>query len=79
MVLAVNVAEVVLAATLTEDGTVNRDEVLLESVTTVLLAVGLSAGATIYAKGTLSAKGSTLHAAMSSAWQFLLAAVWLGA
>jgi drug/metabolite transporter (DMT)-like permease len=39
----------------------------------------LSAGATIYAKGTLSAKGVTLHAAMSSAWQFLLAAVWLEA
>ena len=36
-VLAVNVAEVALAATLTEDGTVNRDEALLESVTTVLL------------------------------------------
>ena len=37
LVLAVNVAEVTLAATLTEDGTVNRDEALLESVTTVLL------------------------------------------
>ena len=36
-VLAVNVAEVALAATLTEDGTVNRDAALLESVTTVLL------------------------------------------
>ena len=36
-VLAVNVAEVALAATLTEAGTVNRDEALLESVTTVLL------------------------------------------
>ena len=34
---AVNVAEVALAATLTEDGTVNRDEALLESVTTMLL------------------------------------------
>ena len=38
-VLAVNVAEVALAATLTEDGTVNMDEALLESVTTVLLVV----------------------------------------
>ena len=36
-VLAVNVAEVALAATLTEDGTVNAEEALLESVTTVLL------------------------------------------
>jgi hypothetical protein len=36
-VLAVNVAEVALAATLTEEGTVNRDEALLESATTVLL------------------------------------------
>ena len=38
-VLAVNVAEVALAATLTEDGTVNRDGALLESGTTVLLVV----------------------------------------
>ena len=38
-VLAVNVAEVALAATLTEDGTVNWDGALLESVTTVLLVV----------------------------------------
>ena len=38
-VLAVNVAEVALAETLTEDGTVNRDEALLESATTVLLVV----------------------------------------
>jgi hypothetical protein len=38
-VLAVNVTEVALAATLTEDGTVNRDGALLESVTTVLLVV----------------------------------------
>ena len=38
-VLAVNVAEVALAATLTEAGTVNRDAALLESVTTVLLVV----------------------------------------
>jgi hypothetical protein len=38
-VLAVNVAEVAFAATLTEDGTVSRDEALLESVTTVLLVV----------------------------------------
>ncbi len=37
--LAVNVAEVALAATLTEDGTVNTDEALLESVTAVLLVV----------------------------------------
>ncbi len=36
-VLAVNVADVALAATFTEDGTVNTDEALLESVTTVLL------------------------------------------
>ena len=36
---AVNVAEVALAATLTEAGTVSRDEALLESVTTVLLVV----------------------------------------
>ena len=36
-VLAVNVAEVALAATLTEDGTVNWDGALLESATTVLL------------------------------------------
>ena len=36
-VLAVNVAEFALAATLTEAGTVNRDEALLESATTVLL------------------------------------------
>jgi hypothetical protein len=38
-VLAVNVTEVALAATLTEDGTVNWDGELLESVTTVLLVV----------------------------------------
>jgi hypothetical protein len=38
-VLAVNVAEVALTETLTEDGTVNRDEALLESATTVLLVV----------------------------------------
>ena len=38
-VLAVNVAEVALAATLTEDGTVNWDGALLESVTTVMLVV----------------------------------------
>ena len=38
-VLAVNVAEVAFAATLTEDGTVSRDEALLESVTTLLLVV----------------------------------------
>ena len=38
-VLAVNVAEVALAATLTEDGTVNWDGALLESVITVLLVV----------------------------------------
>jgi hypothetical protein len=38
-VLAVNVAEVALAGTLTEDGTVNTDGTLLESVTTVLLAL----------------------------------------
>ena len=36
-VLAVNVAEVALAATLTEAGTVNRDGALSESVTGVLL------------------------------------------
>jgi hypothetical protein len=36
-VLAVNVAEVALVAMLTEDGTVNWDGALLESVTTVLL------------------------------------------
>src|ERR1039458_2748466 len=36
-VLAVNVAAVALAATLTEAGTVNWDGALLESVTTVLL------------------------------------------
>ena len=42
-VLAVNVAEVALAATLTEDGTVNRDEALLESVTTVMLVVDFDA------------------------------------
>ena len=36
-VLAVNVAEVALAATLTEDGTVNWDGALSESPTTVLL------------------------------------------
>ena len=38
-VLAVNVAEVALAATLTEDGTVNRVDALLESVTIVMLVV----------------------------------------
>jgi hypothetical protein len=38
-VLAVNVAEVALAETLTEDGTVNWDGALSESVTTVLLLV----------------------------------------
>ena len=38
-VLAVNVAEVALAATLTEDGTVNRVEALLESATEVLAVV----------------------------------------
>ena len=37
LVLAVNVAEVALAATLTEDGTVNRDGALSESATSVLL------------------------------------------
>ena len=36
-VLTVNVAEVAFAATLTEDGTVNRVGALLESPTTVLL------------------------------------------
>ena len=36
---AVNVAEVALAATLTEGGTVNRDGALSESVTGVLLVV----------------------------------------
>ncbi len=39
MVLAVKVAEVALDATLTEDGTVNRNGALFESVTTVLLVV----------------------------------------
>ena len=34
-----NVAEVALAATVTEEGTVNRVEALSESVTTVLLVV----------------------------------------
>ena len=38
-VLAVNVAEVAFSATLTEDGTVNWDGALLESVTTVMLVV----------------------------------------
>jgi hypothetical protein len=38
-VLAVNVAEVALAETLTEDGTVNWDGALSESVTMVLLLV----------------------------------------
>src|SRR5260370_42536082 len=38
-VLAVNVAEAALAATLTEDGMVRRVEALLESATTVLLVV----------------------------------------
>jgi hypothetical protein len=42
-VLAVNVAEVALAATLTEDGTVNRDEALLDSATTVMLVVDFDA------------------------------------
>jgi hypothetical protein len=37
--VAVKVAEVVLAATLTEAGTVNTDGTLLESATTVLVAV----------------------------------------
>ena len=37
-VLAVNVADVALAATLTEEGTVNADGALLASVTTVPLA-----------------------------------------
>ena len=36
-----NVAEVALAATLTEDGMVSRDGALLESVTTVLVVVDL--------------------------------------
>jgi hypothetical protein len=40
-VLIVNVAEAALAATLTEDGTVNRVEALSESVTAVLLPVVL--------------------------------------
>ncbi len=35
--VAVNVAEVALAATLTDDGTVNTVDALLESVTSVLL------------------------------------------
>lgn len=38
-VLAVKVAEVALAGTLTEGGTVNTDGALLESVTAVLLVV----------------------------------------
>jgi len=38
-VLAVNVADVALAATVTEDGTVNRVEAVLESATTVLVVV----------------------------------------
>jgi hypothetical protein len=38
-VLAVNVAEVAVAGTLTEDGTVNTDGTLLVSVTTVLLVL----------------------------------------
>ena len=38
-VLAVNVAAVALAGTFTEDGTVNRDGALSESVTMVLLVV----------------------------------------
>ncbi len=44
----------------------------------LLVAVALTAASTIYAKGTLAAKGSELHITMSSAWQFLFAAVWLG-
>ena len=43
-VLAVKVAEVALAATLTEGGTVNTVEALLESATTVLLADGFRQG-----------------------------------
>jgi hypothetical protein len=39
-VLALNVAEVTLAAMLTEEGTLNAEGALSESVTTVLLVVG---------------------------------------
>jgi hypothetical protein len=40
-VVALNAAEAVLAGTVTEEGTVNTDEALLESVTTVLVAEDL--------------------------------------
>jgi hypothetical protein len=40
-VVALNAAEAVLAGTVTEEGTVNTDEALLESVTTVLPAEDL--------------------------------------
>jgi len=48
-------------------------------IVALLAAVAMSAWATIYAKTTLAAKGSELHAGMSSAWQFLLGAAWLEA
>ena len=53
-VLAVNVAEVALAATLTEDGTVRRVEALLESATTVLLVVDFDR---MTVQGTLTLEG----------------------
>lgn len=60
LVLAVNLAEVVLAATLTEDGTVNRDGPLLESVTTVLVVVDVDR-VTVHVVLALEAKLATAH------------------
>ena len=59
-VLAVNVAEVALVATLTEAGTVNRDEALLESVTTVLLVADFDR-VTVQVVLTLEARLAVAH------------------
>src|ERR1035437_4571564 len=59
-VLAVNVAEVAFAAMLTEDGTVSRDEALLESVTTVLLVVAFDR-VTVQVVLTLEARLAAAH------------------
>src|ERR1035437_6348179 len=62
-VLAVNVAEVALVATLTEAGTVNRDEALLESVTMVLLVADFDR---VTVQVVLALEASSFH----PAWRF---------
>ena len=48
-------------------------------IVALLVGVALSAWSTIHAKATVVGKGADLHVTMSSAWQFLLASVWLEA